>query len=98
MSNPWGDKSREPACLIDQCDPEGEVVIALRNQALRQAVRDLPADESTAVRLLMLEEMPVGEAAAMVGVGPRQLRMRKLRGMKALAPVMRAWLDEHATV
>ena len=48
--------------------------------------------------LVMLEEMPVGEAAAMVGVEPRQLRMRKLRGMKALAPVMRAWLDEHATV
>lgn len=98
MSNPWGDKAREPACMVDRSAPEDEVVISLRNEALRAAVSALPEDESTAVRLLMLEEVPVGEAAALVGVEPRQLRMRKLRGMKALAPVMAAWLDENATV
>ena len=96
LSNPWGEKTREPDCLIDPLAPEETVVIALRDEALHAAVNNLPEEEAVAVRLLMLQELPVGEAAALVGVEPRQLRMRKLRGMRALAPVMRAWLDDNA--
>lgn len=90
-----GENSREPACLIDHADPQDAALTALRDEALHAAVDALPADEAQAVRLLLLEELPVGEAAAMVGVEPRQLRVRKQRGLRALEPVMRAWMDEN---
>lgn len=90
-----GEQSREPACLVDASDPQDVALIALRDQALHDAVATLPDDDAQAVRLLMLQEMPVGEAAAMVGVEPRQLRLRKQRGLRALEPIMRAWMDEH---
>jgi RNA polymerase sigma factor for flagellar operon FliA len=94
LSTGWGETSREPSCLVDAADPEDAALTALRNAALHRAVDALPEEESVAVRLLMLEEMPVSEAAALVGVEPRQLRMRKLRGLRALAPVMRSWQPE----
>lgn len=87
--------SREPACLIDSADPEAAAMTALRDEALHNAVDSLPHDDAQAIRLLLLEEMPVGEAAALVGIEPRQLRLRKQRGLKALEPVMRAWMDEN---
>lgn len=95
MSLAWGEKTREPACLVDADDPQAAVMISMRDAALHAAVDALPADEAQAVRLLMLEEVPVGEAAALVGIEVRQLRARKVRGMRALAPVMQAWLDDH---
>jgi len=98
LSNPWGERTREPSCLIDGADPEASVVTAMRDEALRRAVDALPADEAVAVRLLMLEEMAVGEAAALVGIEARQLRMRKQRGLRALAPVMTAWLEDNQPV
>lgn len=90
-----GEQSREPSCLVDSADPEDAAVTALRDAALHRAVAELPELEGQAVRLLLLEEMPVGEAAALVGVEPRQLRLRKARGLRALEPVMRAWMDEN---
>lgn len=96
LSNPWGEKTQEPPCLIDPSDPEEEALTNLRNQALRDAVAALPEEERLAVDLLMLQEMPVNEAARQLGLEPRQLRARKNRGLRALAPVMAAWLDEHA--
>lgn len=88
-------ESREPACLVDPANPQDVALTALRNEALHRAVAALPPEESQAVRLLMLEEVPVGEAAARVGIEPRQLRQRKQRALRALEPVMRAWMDEH---
>lgn len=88
-------ESREPACLIDDADPERAALTALRDAALHAAVDALPAEEAQAIRLLLLQELPVGEAAALAGVEPRQLRLRKQRGLKALERVMRAWMDDH---
>lgn len=90
-----GERGRDPECLIDDADPQDEALTRLRNEALHAAVNGLPADEAEAVRLLLLEEVPVGKAAQMLGIEPRQLRQRKVRALKALEPVMRAWMDEH---
>lgn len=98
LTTAFGERTRQPACLVDPRDPMDTVMLALRDEALREAVQGLPAEDAEAVRLLFLEEMPVGEAAASVGVEPRQLRARKNRGLEALRPVMAAWLDEHALV
>lgn len=91
LSSPWGEKSREPACLVDVADPEADALTALRSEAVQEAIATLPAEEAQAVRLLMLEEMPLAEAAALVGVEPRQLRARKKRALTALRPLLLDW-------
>ena len=98
MSNPWGDTTREPACLIDSADPAASAVTALRNEALLAAVDSLPADEAGAVRMLLLQDMPVTAAAEALGVEPRTLRALKTRALAHLEPLMRAWVDEYVTV
>lgn len=94
LSHPWGVKASEPRCLIDRSAPEDEVLTSLRNEALHRAVDALPHEQAEAVRLLCLQEIPVGQAAAMVGVEPRQLRTRKQRAMRQLAEAMTPWMGE----
>jgi len=98
MSNPWGDATREPACLVDAADPAASAVTALRNEALLAAVDSLPADEADAVRLLLLQDMPVTAAAAALGIEPRSLRALKTRALARLEPLMRDWVDAPLTV
>jgi RNA polymerase sigma factor for flagellar operon FliA len=98
MSNPWGDATREPACLVDAADPATSAITCLRNEALASAVASLPADEADAVRLLLLQDMPVTAAAAILGIEPRTLRALKTRALTRLEPIMRAWVDVPVTV
>lgn len=92
---PDRDGAREPSCLVDHTDPQDAAVLSLRDAALHAAVAALPADEREAVRMLLLEEVPIGRAAELLGVEPRQLRARRQRALAALEPVMRSWMDEH---
>jgi RNA polymerase sigma factor for flagellar operon FliA len=95
--SPTGERGREPACLVDDADPQEAAIVAMRDAALHRAIDALPPEEAQAVRLLLLEEVPIGKAAAMLGVEARQLRARRQRALLALEPVMRAWMDEHVT-
>lgn len=92
---PDGEPFREPACLVDDHTPLDSTLTTLRDEALHRAISELPAEQEEAIRLLMLEEMPVGVAAKKVGVPPRQMSQRRQRALKALAPVMQAWFDEN---
>ena len=92
LTHAWGEKSREPSCLVDSCDPADEADRLLRVTAVRDAVKELPADEAAAIQLLCLEERTLSEAAGLLGVETRVLRAAKRRGMTALANK----LEQHA--
>lgn len=94
---PDGEHFREPSCLVDEHTPLDSTMTILRDEALHRAIANLPAEQEEAIRLLMLEEIPVGVAAKQVGIPPRQMSQRRQRALKALAPVMQAWFDENAT-
>lgn len=94
MTNPWGEMSREPACLVDATDPQDLALSLMRNSAVRDAVDALPADEARAVRMLFLEEIPIGEAATAVGVDTRTLRAAKNRGLTTLANTLAMWAPD----
>lgn len=90
--------TREPACLVDVADPQAEALVALRDAALHAALDALDPDDAQAVRVLVLDEVPIGVAATQLGVEARQLRQRKARGLKSLEDAMRAWVEESELV
>lgn len=91
LTNPWGEQSREPSCLIDESDPEAEALLRMRDDAVHDAVQALPEDEARAIRMLYLQEIPIGEAAASLGIDTRTLRAAKKRGMASLAGALEQW-------
>jgi RNA polymerase sigma factor (sigma-70 family) len=91
LSGAWGEQSREPSCLIDTADPEAQALLAVRDSAVHAAIAALPADESRAITMLYLQQIPIGEAAASLGVDTRTLRAAKKRAMTSLAGVLAEW-------
>lgn len=89
-----GEVGREPACLVEHADPSEEALISLRNEALHDAIGELPEEQREAIKLLMFDELSVREAARRLGVEPRQMSQRKASALKALEPVMRHWYNE----
>jgi len=81
----------EPAALVDDADPLDASERLARRGAIDQALAKLPLDEATAVRLLVLEEMPVSEAEELSGLPARQLRAARSRGLEALASLLSEW-------
>lgn len=88
MSRPG---AAEPPALISDDDPAIAAQLHARAEAITLAVESLPVPESEAIRLLILESVPLSEAAARAGVSPRQLRARRDRALADLAPLLSAW-------
>lgn len=81
----------EPVALISDEDPAQVAQARARAEAVARAVESLPAHESEAIRLLILESLPLSEAASLTGVSPRQLRARRDRALSDLAPLLADW-------
>lgn len=82
------DRAGEPAWIADPCDVADDALRTLDAQMVRDAVDLLPADEAVAVRLLVLDEVPLAEAAVRCGVPARQLSARRRRGLDSLAGLL----------
>lgn len=72
-------------------DPAERAVGSAWLDALAGALDQLPADEAEAVRLLVVEEIPVRDAVERTGATARQLRQRAQRGRRRLADLLEEW-------
>lgn len=63
---------------------EDLTIAADTSMAVHTALSQLPDDEATAVRLLVMEQIPMREVREHTGASPKQLRARRDRGLAAL--------------
>lgn len=70
--------------IIGVYDVEAQVLAALDVVRIESALADLPEDEAEAVRLLVMEQVPMREVHELTGASPKQLRARRDRGLAAL--------------
>lgn len=85
--------SGPPAALTDTRDPGVGIVELAARDAIDVALAALPEEDATAVRLLILEDVPLAEARARTGATTRQLRMRQRRALAALEEHLADWAD-----
>ena len=72
--------------------PDAAAVAAERATAVRTAVDQLPEDMREAVILCEWEEMPVIEAAAVLGATPKAIESRLYRARQLLRERLEGWL------
>ena len=85
------DSERTPSWLgVDDEQPEHAAAAELR-AAIMNALTQLPREDADAVKMLVLEEMPLAAAAEAAGVSPVKLRRRRDRGLKQLSGLLSGW-------
>ncbi len=72
--------------------PDADAVASERAVAVRRAVDELPEDMREAVILCEWEEMPVIEAAAVLGATPKAIESRLYRARQLLRERLKGWL------
>jgi RNA polymerase sigma factor for flagellar operon FliA len=84
----------EASLLVDRADPADSVVHGELRDVIAQALSTLPEPEAHAVRLLVLDAVPMSEASELAGVSRRLLRARKERGLSLLRPALSSWHEQ----
>lgn len=70
--------------LIGDADVEAEAMEMFEATRIGAALSELPREEEEAVRLLVMEQLSMGEAREITGASSKQLRARRDRGLAAL--------------
>jgi RNA polymerase sigma factor for flagellar operon FliA len=60
-------------------------------EVVHDALNDLPLDEAEAVKLLVMEQLPMREVRERTGASPKQLRARRDRGLATLRGELDSW-------
>lgn len=66
---------------IDDCDPALLVLQNFEKESIASAMNNLPANEALAIQLLIVEGVGVSEAANLIGVDTRQLRVLREKAL-----------------
>lgn len=88
------ERGTTPGWMVADADVEGEALALTVRDAIDDALSLLPADEATAVRLLVMEGLTPTEARIATGATARALRQRKERGLAALREALGEWSPE----
>jgi RNA polymerase sigma-70 factor, ECF subfamily len=72
--------------------PDREMQAAERNQAVRQAVLQLPEDLREAIVLCEWQDLPVAEAARILKATPKAVESRLYRARNLLRDRLKSWL------
>jgi RNA polymerase sigma factor for flagellar operon FliA len=92
-----------PASIEASVDEESERQIAgnldveesafdhLYADVVHEALNDLPVEEAEAVKLLVMEQLPMREVRERTGASPKQLRARRDRGLATLRGELDSW-------
>jgi RNA polymerase sigma factor CnrH len=75
-------------CLAKECRPDQKVERLEELDALEKAVRELPGELKDALILVALEDHPLVEAAALLGISVKAVEMRVYRARKLLLKKM----------
>jgi RNA polymerase sigma factor (sigma-70 family) len=70
--------------VIGDADVEDAAMRLFEADRIETAMRDLPQEEAEAVRLLVMEQISIGEARELTGASSKQLRARRDRGLATL--------------
>jgi RNA polymerase sigma-70 factor (ECF subfamily) len=76
----------------DAPGPAEDALQRERQQAVRQAISNLPADLREAVLLCEWESLAVAEAAKVLGTTPKAVESRLYRARKQLRELLKRWL------
>jgi RNA polymerase sigma factor for flagellar operon FliA len=69
---------------IDDCDPALLVLQNFEKESIAVALDNLPSNEALAIQLLIIEGLGVAEAASLIGVDTRQLRVLREKALLKL--------------
>jgi len=75
---------QEAASYADHANPEREMLMLENATAVRQAIRDLPADQRQVVELRFYQEMPLDEIASTTGTPLGTVKSRLHRALARL--------------
>lgn len=86
---------RAPRALTDDMDVEAVATSLVLAGDVEAALAQIDPLDAQAVRLLVIDEIPVAQARAITGATARQLRQRRQRGMAHLSALLAHWAPEN---
>jgi RNA polymerase sigma factor for flagellar operon FliA len=94
MSNPWGEGSSEPNCLIDMSDTSESAIRQVQSEELSRALDDLPEQGAELIRMLYYQESTLTAAAGALGIDVRGAREIRDRSLNQLKDSMSSWVKQ----
>ncbi len=88
------EKTRGDSIVAPGDSPDGQLLAKERAAAVRDAIRNLPHDQKTALILFEYEQMPVLQISQVIGATPKAVENRLYRARQNLRSALHQYLNQ----